>query len=109
MAFTIKIEYQPKDIRIKKIEISPSWWNKDELLEIYNFKMRLNLTFMDYILIVDKIKLKEIVDHQKKYLGKGVYGFYDWKKNNDKTEIELDKLFNIIEDDFKINILIFEW
>lgn len=109
MAFSTKIEAKINKTDTKLISIEPSWWNQQELREIYSFTEELSHGYRDYTLKVTPKEFSEILNHQRKYLNKGIYSLKEWIKVNNETILEIDGMLKKTNEHSEITISIFEW
>lgn len=107
MAFDLKIVAYPPGKT--EIEVEPSWWSMDDLLNKHDFSQEIDHGYLDYYLHVNKSELKAIAKDQEKNLDKGIYSWPEWKRINSRKKEELNSLLDSITNDCPIKILIYEW
>lgn len=107
MAFALKIIAKTKNG--EEIQIEPSWWNKGELRNNYEFKKEVNFHYFDYVLFVNKQNFQFIKESQEKYRNKGIYEYKGWIEVNNRTEARLENLLNELHEDSIVKIWIYEW
>ena len=107
MAYAVKIVSENEDSSNAGIEVK--WWNKQELLNEYNFTEHIDNGYLDHILTVSKDEFQKIFDGQEQYRDTGIYDDDEWKKINNKTKGYINERLKEMTETDKVNICIYEW